>query len=446
VTSLTSRRTHATPEFESSGFVAFDWRVRKPQTPVIGAAAVSFLGDGLLLTALPLLARTLTSDARLITGVVVAEMISAPLSPVIAAAVDRYGRPRRVMIAMDLARAFVLAALVGAVAWGGGLYVLYPAALLLGAGTYAFNAASFSLVRQIVSDDELDQANGQLHVAESAAQHLAGPVVGGLAFAVTRTLPFVGDAISFLASSLVLTTAPDVRTETTARPLRNVVAEGIAAVRSIPAIWVSTFWIAAIALAHGLQFSGLVLISDRLGLSNAGFGLLLVVIAVGNLVGGLLTPRMAKRFRPFVLLAGATLVGAIANIGAAVADRSVPLVAFWLAVDGISVVVGVLTSVGVRQRLAPAHLVGSVMTTTRMVSYGAMLPSGLLAGVLAKAYGMRAVLFIVGIGIGLVFVIGFRPLRRAMDSADLRAESTQLLEEGWVVTVAAAEAVEPTGH
>jgi MFS family permease len=155
---------------------------------------------------------------------------------------------------------------------------------------------------------------------------------------------------------------------------------------------------------------------------------------------------MAKRFRPFVLLAGATLVGAIANIGAAVADRSVPLVAFWLAVDGISVVVGVLTSVGVRQRLAPAHLVGSVMTTTRMVSYGAMLPSGLLAGVLAKAYGMRAVLFIVGIGIGLVFVIGFRPLRRAMDSADLRAESTQLLEEGWVVTVAAAEAVEPTGH
>ncbi len=373
-------------------------------------------------------------------------MISAPLSPVIAAAVDRYGRPRHVMIAMDLARAFVLAALVVAVGLGGGLYVLYPAALLLGAGTYAFNAASFSLVRHIVREDELTDVNGQLTVAESAAQHLAGPVVGGLAFAVSRTLPFVGDALSFLGSSLVLTRAPDVRTETTARPLRNVVAEGIAAVRSIPAIWVSTIWIAAIALAHGLQFSGLVLISGRLGLSNGGFGLLLVAIAVGNLVGGLLTPRLSKRFRPFVLLAGATLLGAIANMAAALADRSVPFVASWLAVDGIGVVVGTLTAVGVRQRLAPVHLVGSVMTTTRMFIYGAMLPSGLLAGVLAKAYGMRTVLFIVGIGIGLVFVIGFRPLRRAMDGADLPAERTQLLEEGWVATDAVPEPADPTGH
>lgn len=75
-----------------------------------------------------------------------------------------------------------------------------------------------------------------------------------------------------------------------------------------------------------------------------------------------------------------------------------------------------------------------------------MLPSGLLAGVLAKAYGMRAVFFIVGGCIGLVFVIGLRPLRRAMDSSDLPAESTQLLQEGWVATDAAAEPVDPTGH
>lgn len=421
--------------------MAFDWRARKPQTPVIGAAAVSFLGDGMLLTALPLLARSLTSDARLITGVVVAEAISAPLSPVIAAAVDRYGRPRQVMIAMDLLRAFILAALVGAVALGGGLYVLYPAALLLGGSTYAFNAASFSLVSQIVRDDELEHANGQLSVAESAAQHLAGPVVGGLAFAVSRTLPFIGDAVSFLASSAVLTRAPDVRTETAVRPLRSIVAEGITVVRSIPAIWVTTIWIAALAFAHGLQVSGLVLISDRLGLSNTGFGFLLVAIAVGNLAGGLLTSRLAKRFRPFVLLAGATLASAIAHLAAALADRSVPLVATLLAVDGVAVVVGVLTSVTVRQRLAPAHLVGSVMTTTRMFSYAALLPSGLLAGVLARAYGMRTVLFIVGTCIGLVFVVGFRPLRFAMDSANVAGERAPLPESSG----SADESVDPTG-
>jgi hypothetical protein len=121
------------------------------------------------------------------------------------------------MIAMDLFRAALLAALVVAIALGGGLYVLYPAALLIGAGTFAFNAASFSLVRHIVADDELNAANGQMEAAESVAQHLVGPPVGGLVFAVARTLPFIGDSLSFLASSLLLRRVPDVRTETSAR-------------------------------------------------------------------------------------------------------------------------------------------------------------------------------------------------------------------------------------
>ena len=394
-------------------------RWRKPHTPVVAAAIVSFVGDGLLVTALPLLARTLTADPRLITGVFVAQLSSTPLSPVIAAGVDRYGRPRRVMVAMDLARAVVLVMLLVAVGFGGVLWLIYPAAALLGAGEIAFSAASWSLVREVCTEDDLTVANGQLMVSQSFGQYFGGPLAGGLLFTISRTLPLIGDAISFVVSSIILRRAPDVRTPTTERPLREVIREGWKAITTTPAIRVSTVWIAAVAFAQALQLSTLVLISDRVGLGARGFGVLLAIIAAGNLIGGMAASRLAKRFGFFALLSSATLIGGLAHLGAAAADRSAVLVGAALAVDGIVVVVAMVAVTSFRQRLAPPDLVGSVMSTNRMLVVAGTIPSGLLAGVLVNTYGTRVVLAIAGTAMVLVFMIGFQPLRRAIATTEV---------------------------
>ena len=116
---------------------------------VVASAAVSAFGDGLLVAGLPLLAASLTSDARLITAVFVAGRLPWVFSPLIGAVVDQTARPKQVMRSTDVARFAVLLAAWIALKNGSGLAVLFPAAFVLGAGEIAFSAASWSLVRHV---------------------------------------------------------------------------------------------------------------------------------------------------------------------------------------------------------------------------------------------------------------------------------------------------------
>ena len=76
------------------------------------SVAISGTGDGMFLTAFPLLAATLTRDAALIAGVTVASRLPWLLFSLVSGAIaDRVDR-RRVMFVADLARCAVVAALV----------------------------------------------------------------------------------------------------------------------------------------------------------------------------------------------------------------------------------------------------------------------------------------------------------------------------------------------
>ena len=85
---------------------------------LLGGSAVSFVGDGVLLVALPLLAATLTRSPLVVSGVALAESLPWLLVALPAGAlVDRLNRGR-VMIVADLARFAALAALGTTIATG----------------------------------------------------------------------------------------------------------------------------------------------------------------------------------------------------------------------------------------------------------------------------------------------------------------------------------------
>lgn len=132
----------------------------------LAASAVSNLGDGIRVGALPLLALSFTSDARLISFVVAASMLPwLVLGPIGGALVDRVDR-RRLIVVSQLARAaFVGILLIGIATGAANIWCLIVVAFGLGAGEILVDTSSQAAVPMLVSDDLLDRANARLITA-----------------------------------------------------------------------------------------------------------------------------------------------------------------------------------------------------------------------------------------------------------------------------------------
>lgn len=109
----------------------------------LAASAVSNLGDGIRVGALPLLALSFTSDARLISFVVAASMLPwLVLGPIGGALVDRVDR-RRLIVVSQLARAaFVGILLIGIATGAANIWWLIVVAFGLGAGEILVDTSS----------------------------------------------------------------------------------------------------------------------------------------------------------------------------------------------------------------------------------------------------------------------------------------------------------------
>ena len=107
------------------------------------SVVVSSTGDGMFITALPLMAALLTRDPVLIAGITIAQRLPWLLLSMFTGAVaDRMDR-RRLMIGADVARFVVVGVLGVAIVFdAANIWMLYVCAFLLGTGeTLHVNAA-----------------------------------------------------------------------------------------------------------------------------------------------------------------------------------------------------------------------------------------------------------------------------------------------------------------
>lgn len=133
------------------------------------ASAVSVTGDGVTLTAGPLLAASVTHDPLLVAGALFAQLlpwlIFALLSGVL---VDRLD-PGRLMVIVDLFRAAAIGGLAASVLAGTAhLAALYGALFILGAGSTVSDTAALSLPLLLAGPDDLVRANAGLAPHEAA--------------------------------------------------------------------------------------------------------------------------------------------------------------------------------------------------------------------------------------------------------------------------------------
>lgn len=358
---------------------------------------IANLGDGILLSAGPLLVTSITLQPLAVAFAVFAQRLPWLLFGVVAGAIiDRVDR-RKLMMAVDGLRAVVLALLTLGIALDLlSLPLIYAVMFLIGvAETFADNASS-TLVAVTVPSPSLGLANARLMGANVVTNQLAGPPIGAILFGLGRALPFGVNVVCFAAAVVLVRkmriddTGIDPGVENPARNLRREVAEGVRWLWAHRAVRTLAILITVFNVTFGAAFSIWVLYAfERLGLDGTGFGLLLGASAVGGIAGSALFGRLEMRFSYATLLRVGLVVETLTHLGLAL--TTTPLVAGGIMMlFGVHAVTWGSLSNTIRHRAIPSALLGRVTSVYMIGSVGAIALGTLLGGVLAERWGVLA--------------------------------------------------------
>src|SRR5215467_7158133 len=167
-------------------------------------------GDGVRLAALPLLAAQLTRSPAAVAAITAAQSLPWLMGAGLGVIVDRTDR-RRLIVAVDITRAAIVAALAGAVLLHAeGLALIYLTAFTTGVGSALRRTAAVTCVPRLVGSADLDRANGRLIAGQIVGNELAGPAAGGWLFGLTAAVPFAVNAGALGVAVLLLLTLPSV--------------------------------------------------------------------------------------------------------------------------------------------------------------------------------------------------------------------------------------------
>jgi MFS family permease len=365
------------------------------------AGAVSNLGDGVVLAAMPLLAASLSDSPTTVALVAAAGTLPWLVFSLVGGAIaDRTDR-RRTMSVVDGMRFVAMVALGVALLTGSeSIALLMIVSFALGMAETVFDNASQAILPSVVTDDALETANGRLEGAQIVANQFVGPPLGAWLFGLAISAPFFVDAGSFLfAAVLVLTLRGSFRPERTvaATTMRADIAEGVR--------WLVRHRVLrTLAIALGvINFVGMAAMTvlvlyarDVLQLSGLQYGLLLAVESAGAVLGSMMASRISARVGPGTALASAIAVSAGSFFVPVVWAQPVA-VAASLAFGAFGGLVWNVITVSLRQSLVPDELLGRVNSAYRLVGWGTMPFGALAGGLVADAFGLRAPFFLAGV-------------------------------------------------
>jgi hypothetical protein len=373
------------------------------------ATGVSALGDGLLVTGLPLLAREASTEPLVIASVFAAGRIPWAFGLFLGAIADRTDA-RRLLVRADLIRGAILAA-IGAWLVLSDRPVPIPALLVLSAilstGAILFFAGAQRAVPSLVEPDQLEQANGHVSTVTTAGEQFIGPPLGAV-FLTGGTIPVIGDAISFVASAAVLSKLDPIPPGPGTGTLRQNTRAGWNWFVESPVVRSITFVNTTIAfLTGGVLATEVVLVQDTLGLSKIWFGWFTAVLAAGAMLGSTVAHRVIRvvGYPTFSM----SCLGAALTYFACIGTRAWPVVFVAMFFQQMFTMIGVVDSISSRQRAIPPEYRGRVFGLSRSFAYGSQIGGSLLGGWITQRYGTDTMFAFAGT---LIFVIALASTRR----------------------------------
>ena len=371
------------------------------------ATGVNMVGSGTFVAALPLLAVSVTHDATQLSFVTAASFIPWLLLSLPAGAiVDRYARSW-LMVRTLTVQAVIMAAMTLAIAAGeASLILLVLMALLLGATEVIFANAAQSVLPELVTKEKLAKANGAQSSVTTLGQSFIGPPVGSGLYALAAPLPFVVNAVSFVAAAALLFKVP--RVEPKRNPdesIRASISEGLRWLFSHRLLRTLAVLLSINTFCFQLANVALVLLATQtLHLSSGHYGLLLAGAAIGGVVGGLVNARLAVKLGSLWSMVFALAINAVCTCLIGLAPN-----VWWLgglmAVNAFAMTLSGVTMVTLRQTIVPPHMLGRVNSVYRMLGWGLMPLGAIAGGAIATHLGVRAGYPIAGALRGLTLLV-----------------------------------------
>ncbi len=332
------------------------------------ARAISFIGDGIAITALVLHVGSASGTGTAVGALLLAQALPHLLGPMAGVIADRTDQ-RRLMVACNVGNAVVF----GVAAWilpglPGLLFLVATSATL----DTIFGPAGRSAIPALVDEADLLSANAWLGTALNM-QVAVGPLLGGLLVATLGTRgALAADAASFLLSAALLLRVrrlpPDRSRADDPPSFLADTREGLAYVRRQPiarAVVITLFLGVAFA---GIDNVALVFLSrDVLGAGPLGFGVVAAAFGVGMLVASVALSGGRSR-SPRSLFIGGWLLTAAGTLLTGLAP------AIWFAtvaqaVGGAGNGADNVASDTLIQRSVPREMLGRVFGVTSTAAF-----------------------------------------------------------------------------
>jgi MFS family permease len=382
--------------------------------------AASNVGDAFALVAMPLLVLDVTgSVAQMGNVTAVACGAHLAMSLVAGIVVDRVDR-RRLMIATDLGRMVLYAALPVA-SWlrASSLALVYVVAALASALGNLFLVAQVAAVASIVDRDRLARANSRLQ-ATQALMFAIGPVLAGVVCArYGTTAALAVDAATFAVSafslSLVRFRAVSAIAGDGARPragrggsdlltgLRFLFDQPV--LRAIMVLQVFVSLLASAGMSGAMVDLFVFRLRHDLGASGRVVGLCMGGAAIGALCGALASPRLRARSSSGACILGGTGLQAIGlGVSGFVSSAGATMAGLGLWSAGLTL--RAVVNVSLRQELTPDALLGRVMASATTVVFGAGAIGAVLVTHAAARWGSSDTLSFMGAGLGAIVTLG----------------------------------------
>lgn len=362
---------------------------------LLASSWTSNIGDGIALSAAPLLIASMTSSPMLVAAGAMMQFLPWLLFGLLAGAVaDHHDRRRLVMLANGSRAVVVLALVLFLVTGQANVWIVLATAFLYGTAEVFADSAGSTLLPMLVRPVDLGIGNARMQAGYLVGNQLAGPPLGAFLFAIGSFWPFLVQilcvALAVVLISRIARTPVPARDAPEPGAKAHPIREGLRWLRGNAPVRTLVIIILAFNVTWAAPWSVLVLYAtEHLGMGPVGYGALTTASAIGGLIAIASFGWLERHISFATLMRVCLSLEALMHL--AFAFTTSAAVAFVLMFGfGLYAFVWGTISTTVRQRLVPLQLQGRIASVNMVGVFGGLVIGQFLGGILAQTWGLTA--------------------------------------------------------